>query len=252
MSPEIQPPESSPAAVREGTPRLGTTRYPAVKLLAVLALLFLSSPFVEDLPGGDLIEAILVTGVMVFSVVAMGARRRTLTIALLLVTPAIVGKWANHFFPGVVSSLIYLPAAVVFFAFVVAHLIQFILRSPKVDANVLCAGLSGYLLLGLLWVPLYILVARIDPGAFNLPSSPGAPAVMNGFNAFYFSFTTLSTVGYGDFTPVSRGARMLAVTEAIVGLFYVAVLISRLVAIYSSTPPPAGSDGDSKTDVTGK
>ena len=61
---------------------------------------------------------------------------------------------------------------------------------------------------------------------------------LGGFNAFYFSFMTLCTVGYGDITPVSRPARMLAVTEAVVGLFYVAVLISRLVAVYSTTSAP--------------
>lgn len=57
---------------------------------------------------------------------------------------------------------------------------------------------------------------------------------MNGFTGFYFSFITLSTVGYGDITPVSRIARWLAALEAMTGLLYVAVLISRLVALYSS------------------
>jgi hypothetical protein len=67
---------------------------------------------------------------------------------------------------------------------------------------------------------------------------------MEGFNAFYFSFITLSTVGFGDITPVSKVARTLAAMEAITGLFYVAVLISRLVALYStpnSTPKSNGS-----------
>jgi hypothetical protein len=57
---------------------------------------------------------------------------------------------------------------------------------------------------------------------------------MNGFNGFYFSFITLSTVGYGDITPVSRIARWLAAMEAMTGLLYVAILISRLVGLYSS------------------
>jgi hypothetical protein len=56
---------------------------------------------------------------------------------------------------------------------------------------------------------------------------------MNGFNAFYFSFITLSTVGYGDITPLSRIARWLAAMEAMTGLLYVAVLIARLVSLYS-------------------
>jgi hypothetical protein len=58
--------------------------------------------------------------------------------------------------------------------------------------------------------------------------------MLEGFNAFYFSLITLSTVGYGDVAPVSRVARMLAVMEAISGLFYMAVLVSRLVAVHSA------------------
>jgi hypothetical protein len=180
---------------------------------------------------------------MVCAVLAVGGRRRSLMIALLLVAPALGGKWVNHFWPGIVSSMIYLFAAMTFFAFVVANLIRFIMRAPRVDTNVLCAGLSGYLLLGLLWTPAYAMVARLNPAAFNLAGPAGA-STMSGFNAFYFSFMTLCTVGYGDITPLSKAARMLAVLEAIAGLFYVAVLISRLVAIYSSNPP-ASAAGDS-------
>ena len=57
---------------------------------------------------------------------------------------------------------------------------------------------------------------------------------MNGFNGFYFSFITLRTVGYGDITPASRIARRLAAMEAMTGLLYVAILIARLVSLYSS------------------
>jgi hypothetical protein len=57
---------------------------------------------------------------------------------------------------------------------------------------------------------------------------------MNGFTSFYFSFITLSTVGYGDIIPVSRIARWLPAMEAMTGLLYVAVLIARLVSLYSA------------------
>ena len=119
----------------------------------------------------------------------------------------------------------------------VARLIHFIVRSGRVDTNVLCAGMSGYLLLGLLWASGYLTVARLNPAAFAMPSAPGAPTAMDGFSAFYLSFMTLTTVGYGDITPVSKAARMLAVTEAVTGMFYMAVLISRLVSLHSSARP---------------
>ena len=60
---------------------------------------------------------------------------------------------------------------------------------------------------------------------------------MNGFTGLYFSFITLSTVGYGDIIPVSEVARMLAIVEAMFGMFYMTLLIARLVSLYSSKSP---------------
>lgn len=213
-------------------------RYSAIELLIALVLLLVTAPLVEDLPGGELVEPILLTLVMLSAVLAVGARRRSLLIALLLVIPAIAGKWLNHLAPAVVSPVLHLICATLFFGFVIAHLLQFILRAPRVDTSVLCAGLAGYLLLGVLWTPLYLTIYRWNPSSFTLPSG----STMDGFTGFYFSFITLTTVGYGDIAPVSRVARMLAVIEAVVGLFYMAVLISRLVSVYSSTPPPKSQD----------
>ncbi len=123
-----------------------------------------------------------------------------------------------------------------FRAAVIASLLGFVLRAKQVDANVLCAGISVYLLLGLAWTLGYLLVAAANPKqpafAFN-----AGPASMTSFNAFYFSFITLTTVGYGDITPVSNVARALAALEAMTGTLFVAVLISRLVALYSAHPP---------------
>ena len=115
------------------------------------------------------------------------------------------------------------------------------MQAPRVDTNVLCAGVAGFLLLGLLWTPAYMLVARLNPAAFNLPSGSGTGATLNNFDAFYFSFITLCTIGYGDVTPASNAARMLAMTEGITGLFYMAVLISRLVSVYSTAKDDAGT-----------
>ncbi len=218
-------------------------RYSAVELLVALGLLILTGPFVQDLPNGDLVEAVLLSLVMISAVFAVGGRRRSLIVALVLLVPTLAGKWINHLHPDLLHPAIFLASAVCFFGFVVARLLVFIVRAPRVDANVLSAGVAGFLLLGVVWTTMYLTVARLNPGAFNLPTAPGAPATLDPFSAFYFSFITLCTVGYGDITPVSKVARMLAVTEAITGLFYMAVLISRLVSIYSSAPPAAAAAG---------
>jgi voltage-gated potassium channel Kch len=77
-------------------------------------------------------------------------------------------------------------------------------------------------------------VAQLVPGSFAFSTGPASSQAMTGFTAYYFSFVTLTTVGYGDITPVSNGARALAAMEAMTGTLYVAVLISRLVALYSA------------------
>ena len=234
------------ASHRKSALRSGLFRFSAVELLIALGLLFATAPLVEELPHGDLVELIPVSLVMIFAVLAVGGRRRSLIIAVVLVTPALAARWINFLNPDLVSPAAFAAFGVVFFAYVVAQLIGFILRAPRVDTNVLCAGVSGFLMLGMAWAPLYILIFRLNPDAFNLPSVSGATATLDGFNAFYFSFVTLCTVGYGDITPVSRGAKMVAVIEAITGLFYMAMLISRLVSVYSSRPsqPERPADKD--------
>jgi hypothetical protein len=219
----------APQGIRAKIPA-GLTRYSAVKLLVALALLFIVTPFIEDLPRGDLIEALLLTLVMISSVLAIGGRQRTLFVALLLLAPAVIGKWMNHLRPDLLPPAYFLIPSVIFFAFILAQLLGFIVRSPQVDVNVLCAGVAGFLMLGILWVPVYLVIARLNPGSFEVAKG----GALDPFNAFYFSFITLCTVGYGDVAPVTKIAKMLAVTEAITGLFYMAMLISRLVSIYSS------------------
>jgi len=108
------------------------------------------------------------------------------------------------------------------------NLLRFVLRASSVDSEVLCASISAYLTLGLIWTMAYWLVEQLTPGAFAFNTTTGTKETMEGFNAFYFSLITLSTVGYGDITPVSKVARMLAAMEAMTGLFYVAVLIRTL------------------------
>ena len=217
--------------------RLRFRRFSTVQLLIALALLFTCAPFVEEVKGGPLIVSILLSFVLLSAVLAVASRRRTLIVALLLAIPAVTARWINHFQPDLVPPPVFLTAALVLIAFVVMNLLRFVLRAPSVNTEVLCASIAAYLMLGLLWTLAYWLVDQLTPGgAFSFNTNAGTRS-MNGFNGFYFSFITLSTVGYGDITPVSKVARMLAAMEAMTGLLYVAVLIARLVSLYSAPGP---------------
>lgn len=212
-------------------------RLPFVEFLIALTVLLVADPFLEHFSDGELIESLLLTIVLVSAVFATGARGRTLLMAIVLVAPALVGKWFSHFRPDLVSPVFFLVPAVVFLAFVVAQFMSFILRAPRVNAQVVSAGLGAYLLLGLLWSLAYALVAQLVPNAFAFNGAPISNPPLRGFTAIYFSYITLTTVGYGDITPVAGAARMLAAWEGITGTLFLAVLIARLVSLYSSEKP---------------
>lgn len=220
-------------------PNAGVWRISTVKLLIALILLFAVTPFVENLPNGDFVESGLVTLVMIASLIAVGRDHRVLVWAALLFVPAIAGKWLHYFFPNYVSALYFPVFGIAFFAFTIYRILRFILKTTHVDTEVLSAGIVVYLLLGLLWSQAYILTAQVTPDTFRFPLAEGSAGRLGGFNAFYFSFSTLTTVGFGDITPLSKVARTLAVMEAVTGTLYLAILISRLVGMYS---PSAGAN----------
>jgi Ion channel len=88
-----------------------------------------------------------------------------------------------------------------------------------------------YLLVGLIWAYVYMLVNRLVPNAFAYPAADATDFP----EWVYFSFVTLTTVGYGDITPVARGARSLATLEAFVGQLYPAIIIARFVSLPAKT-----------------
>jgi hypothetical protein len=159
-----------------------------------------------------------------------------------------VARWGHHFWPDLLSPAVQSITGVVFIGFVQYQLLHFIFRAPRVNSEVLCAGISGYLLMGILWMSAYRLVSLLQPvnllhpelNSFAFTVGVTAPHTLSQFEAYYFSFITLTTVGYGDITPLSNGARTLAMMEAMTGTLYLAVLISRLVALYTSENQTAG------------
>jgi ion channel len=206
-------------------------RLSGIELLLAITALFVSMPFIETLKAGALIESILFTLVLISAVSAIAERRRTLMIAALLALPALAGRWVNLYRPDILPPEIFLIGGILFVLFVIVNLLRHVLTAASVDGEVLCASVSAYLLLALLWTLCYWLIAELIPGAFAFNASSAGDKSMSGFNGLYFSIITLTTLGYGDITPVAKVARMLAAMEAMTGLLYVAILIARLVAI---------------------
>lgn len=241
MAEDMQP---DPGKRADRTPsKEGTLRFSGVQFLAALLLLIVSGPFLDAFEYGILVESVLMTVVLFSALMAIGGRRSTFILGSVLVIPALAGKWLNFFRPDLVPPEIFLSAAALFTGYVIYHLFGFILRASRVSGEVLCAAVANYLMLGLLWSFGFTMIAAAVPEAFVVTYGTSDGHVMKGANSLYFSYATLCTIGYGDIVPVSAGARMLAILEAVVGMFYMTILIARLVAIYSSDGASANAGG---------
>lgn len=214
----------------------GRFKFSVAQFLVALICLFISFPFYENMHNGMLIASGLMTIVLASAVLAVGGRRRTYLWGILLVLPAIAAQWVHHIVPDLPQAYSIVPGTI-FVGYIVYHLFAFILRAKSVTSEVLCAGVANYLLMGLLWSFIYRLLASVNPEAFSFSAASTPDSHMMGFNCIYFSFVTLSTIGYGDVVPVSPVARMLSITEATTGMFYMAIFIARLVALHTISAP---------------
>jgi hypothetical protein len=211
-------------------------RFSVSLFLGALVLNIFISPFVDRLKSGGLIETLLMTLVLLCAILSIAGGRRAL-VGVVLVAPAAIGEWLNYWRPELLIYVVTRGAGLLFIGFVVVQLLRFIVYAPRVDSEVLCAAVAGYLLSGFAWSLAYALLDRLDPNSFVFTLGAKSGQSMNGFTGLYFSFITLSTVGYGDIIPLSDAARMVAIVEAIFGMFYVSLLIARLVSLYSSKSP---------------
>jgi voltage-gated potassium channel Kch len=122
-------------------------------------------------------------------------------------------------------------------AVVAAGMLAYVRRQRALTVDSIFATIAAYLLLALLFTQLYLFLMTWDPASFSLPvEASGRPVHLLQADMTYFSLVTLATVGYGDVLPATHTARMLAMFQAVVGIFYVAVVVSLFVGMYSSRP----------------
>jgi voltage-gated potassium channel len=104
-----------------------------------------------------------------------------------------------------------------------------VLFSGTVDVNKIVGAICIYLLMGLIWAMMYLFIAQIIPGAFN--GIEQGIWYENFGDVAYYSFVTLTTLGYGDITPVAPVARFLVYMQAVIGVFYMAILVASLIGV---------------------
>lgn len=213
-------------------------------LLVILVVLLAGPPilfgFGRSAAWLDGLMAIL----MLAAILSLCFERHQRLVALVLGIPTIVFSLGGHAFSGAFGAGVILcghACEILFFMAAAGLIVKSLVNAPSLTFDSIFGAVCGYLFLGLGWAVFYSVIERYQPGSFHIsqalmtdeePSRP-QPHVLT-----YYSFVTLTTVGYGDITPISPATRTFAWIEAITGQFYLAVIVAGLVSLLVSRKNP--------------
>jgi voltage-gated potassium channel len=208
-------------------------RWRHLALLITILLLFVTAPFVVSLHDGILIMTVISVTVLVAGSYALSERKYLFAVAIVLSAITIAGTALLLAFQQPWAKLLSSSSIVVLVAFFSVTILSYVLGSGRVNADKIFAAICVYMLLGYGWSFVYSILLELQPESFVSTSE----LVRNDYvgrmlQLRYFSFTTLTTVGYGDIVPHSPEARTMAILEAVMGQFYLVALVGRLVGLH--------------------
>jgi hypothetical protein len=193
------------------------------------------------LPRGTVLSVgiqVFYTLIFLSGLATVSEERSTFRIGLALVVPAIVLNWAAVWVESLALDVIGDALIVIFLVHLGYNLLRHVLGARQVDAEMIYGVLCVYLMLGLIWGVGYQVLDKVQPGSFHVPDQMVAAesGVANPDRSvlLYFSYVTITTLGYGDVTPVNDVARSLSMLEALLGQLFLVVLVARLVGMYTA------------------
>src|SRR5262245_1243074 len=214
-------------------------RYPRFVLLLIAMLTELTlAPFVELLPRGAVLVQLVTLAVLFAALAVAGSRRIAITLfsaALLVHVPATV-----------MANAATLTAAhgirLVFLCYVIVLVLYRVLTDRAVTLDTVAGAACVYMLLGLVWGDLFLVLESWRPGSFHVPREwiEGSAGTLRA-TLVYFSFATLTTVGYGDIHPNGPQAGRLCADVALVGQLYLGSMCARLVGLHATRTSGAGN-----------
>ncbi len=209
-------------------------------LFMVLLTLIGVSPFMEGTQGNYLLA-----GFNAFVVLAAAAALGRTALSFLLIFCLIGGAVGLRFASledgrAALFNWALLLHALVYIS-VIVLLLRYVFGPEVMDGDRLWGAAAAYLMIGILWCFLYALV-ELERGQTFLVR--GEVSNLQLIDLLYFSFSTLTTIGFGDIVPLSPGAQVAAIFEGIVGTLFLAILIAKLVGVYPPVThlPPGGQD----------
>lgn len=198
-------------------------------VLSLFAMLVLPAFF--ERANTVILSSVTTSIVLLAALYLVAYNRKELIVGLLLAIPSILTNW----WAGVVDHHFAITAhfclSILYLGYISYHIFRYLFATRDVSVDMMYAAVCLYLILGMIWGMLYALLQLSNPDSFQLhPMHVTPQLILN--ELFYFSYVTLSTLGYGDVVPVTRLARQLSIIEAIIGQFYLAFVVARLVGLY--------------------
>jgi hypothetical protein len=190
----------------------------------VLPVVVTSSSVVDRIAQDLLLSSILVCGLVVAS-----HRSRGIAWIALAMLVVIVVRWAGWLSPNGLGLMIRDQAGILSLTLLGALMGTTVFGAGTVTRDRIGGAVALYMLVGLIWADAYQLISVVVPGSFVDASARDGS--LDRASWVYFSFVTLTTVGYGDVVPVARAARSLANLEALIGQLYPAIVLARLVSL---------------------
>ncbi len=198
-------------------------------LLIALILMLALRPFLEGFVRIAYLMDIFFTAIYLSAVYAVSQKRGIFIIAIFTAVLTVVLLWLTRLTNitsfGIAGNII----GALFFAFTAIMIIDYLFREDKVTGEMIMGAVCVYFLMGLIWAFVFSTMEILQPGSFKI-----AQGLVNKPALAYYSYVTLTTLGYGDITPISSPARSLSLLEAMMGQLYLAVLVARLVGLHIS------------------
>ena len=217
--------------------RFFSTKTKYTKLLIVLIILFFIYPLISILAQGYLLVSFVFLLVNLLVIESLSLKRKWLYLLRAIAIITLVSELIFFQELPILEDFLYFLDFETNLAYMLFHSLAIlaigsrIFTENKVNRDIVHGGICVFLILGLLWGSFYQLILSIDSNAFQNISLEEGDQV---YQMLYYSFTTLTTLGYGDITPVNKFAMTFANAEAIIGLLYPSIFIARLVALYTT------------------
>ena len=211
-------------------------------LLMAQIVFILVIPFVEDSGTGRWFLRLSVLAIVLAGVNTARSRRGTLAVSLMLLLPTLFAWLGPGLFTEHAQDLLRMLSTALCFGFTAGVVVHALMRQKQVSTDTILGGINAYLLVAYAFMFMHSAINMVDGGAYTIGGVPlgehlrETSDVGGNSTLLYFSFTTLTTLGYGDIVPVDEFARLLTSIEAVLGQLYVAIFIGRLVALQVSAP----------------